>query len=173
MHVFGLMMASLSTKYYQFILSQGICSPIGASIIFYAALSSTSTWFNRRRALAIGIVASGSSLGGVIFPIMVERLVNEVGFGWTMRISAFLVLGMLVVANLTVRSRIPPQKKPLILMEFITPFGEAAYSLVALASFLFFFGLFLPFTYVILQGQSIGMSVTLAGYLIPILNAAR
>ena len=34
MHVFGLMMASLSTKYYQIILSQGICSPIGICCLF-------------------------------------------------------------------------------------------------------------------------------------------
>ena len=40
LHVFGLMMASISTRYYEFILSQGIVSPIGASIIFYSGQSS-------------------------------------------------------------------------------------------------------------------------------------
>lgn len=30
-HVFGLMMASLSTKYYQFFLAQSICSALGAA----------------------------------------------------------------------------------------------------------------------------------------------
>ena len=34
-HVFGLMMTSLATEYYQFILAQGICSALGASMIFY------------------------------------------------------------------------------------------------------------------------------------------
>lgn len=33
-HVFGLMMASISTEYYQILLSQGVCSAIGASAIF-------------------------------------------------------------------------------------------------------------------------------------------
>lgn len=33
-HVFGLMMASISTQYYQLLLSQGICSAIGAAAIF-------------------------------------------------------------------------------------------------------------------------------------------
>ena len=172
LHVFGLMMTSLSTEYYQFILSQGICSPIGASAVFYAAFNSVPTWFFRRRALAFGIVASGSSLGGVIFPIMVERMVNSIGFGWTMRTCAFLILAMLIIGNLTVRSRIAPTKRPFKLMDFVTPFAELPFLLVTAGGFCFFFGLFIPFTFVILQGQSLGMSPDLAGYLIPILNAA-
>ena len=67
-HVLGLMMASVSSKYYQFLLSQGVCSPLGSSATFYAAINSGSTWFSKRRALALGIESSGSSLGGVIFP---------------------------------------------------------------------------------------------------------
>ena len=67
-HVFGLMMVSLSSQYYQFLLAQGLCSALGASAIFYAANNSIATWFFRRRALAFGIVSSGSSLGGVIMP---------------------------------------------------------------------------------------------------------
>lgn len=34
LHVFGLMMASISTQYYQVLLSQGVCSAIGVSLIF-------------------------------------------------------------------------------------------------------------------------------------------
>ncbi|KAI9822327.1 MAG: hypothetical protein M1827_000045 [Pycnora praestabilis] len=170
-HVFGLMMTSISTEYYQFFLAQGVCSPLGASAIFYPAMSTVSTWFFKRRALAFGIMASGSSLGGVIFPIMVERLVTEVGFGWTMRISAFLILALMITANLTVKSRLPPQPKPLNIMDFITPLTETPFRIVAIASFLFFFGIFLPFDYVILQAQANGMSTNLSGYLLAILNA--
>jgi MFS family permease len=45
MHVFGLMMASLSTKYYQFVLSQSVCSGIGASLIFGPAMTAVSSPF--------------------------------------------------------------------------------------------------------------------------------
>lgn len=38
-HVFGLMMTSLSKKYYQFLLSQAVCSAIGASCVFYPAFT--------------------------------------------------------------------------------------------------------------------------------------
>ncbi|KAL8705536.1 MAG: hypothetical protein Q9201_001353 [Fulgogasparrea decipioides] len=170
-HVFGLMMASLSHEYYQFILSQGVCSPIGASMIFYPAMSSTGTWFFKRRALALGIMAAGSSLGGVILPIMVDKIIDRSGFAWAMRSVAFLLLGLLIYANLTVRSRLPPSPKPWSLLEFVRPLQEMPVLLVVSASFLFFFGMFLPFTFVILSAQHDGMSANLAFYLIPILNA--
>jgi MFS family permease len=144
LHVFGLMMISICTKYYQFILAQGICSPLGASMIFYPSVSAVTTWFFRNRALALGITASGSSLGGVILPIMVERLVREVGFGWTIRISAFLILGLLVIANLTIKSRIPPQPRKFDIMDFVQPLRELPFVVVTLANFLFFFGKVYP-----------------------------
>jgi len=81
LHVFGLMMTSLSSEYYQFILAQGICSPIGACLLFFATVTSSMTWFFKWRALAFGIVAAGSSLGGVILPIMVAKLIPQIGFG--------------------------------------------------------------------------------------------
>lgn len=42
MHVFGLMMLSISSKYYQIMLSQSICSGIGSSLIFSPALTAVS-----------------------------------------------------------------------------------------------------------------------------------
>ena len=67
-HIFGLMMASLSSEYYQLFLAQSICSALGASAIFYAGTNSVGTWFFKNRAFALGIISSGSSLGGVIIP---------------------------------------------------------------------------------------------------------
>ncbi|KAF2455321.1 putative MFS monocarboxylate transporter [Lineolata rhizophorae] len=170
-HIFGLMMTSLADEYYQFILAQGVCSPIGASMIFYCAMASIPTWFFRRRALAFGIIASGSSIGGVVMPIMVQHIIPEVGFAWSMRITAFLILFLMTIANLTVRSRLPPQPKPFNILEFITPFAEIPFVLLSLGAVLFFFGMFLPINYIIVYGLQQGMSANLAQYLVPILNA--
>ena len=43
LHVFGLMMTSISKKYYQLLLSQAICSSIGASMVFYPAFNCVSS----------------------------------------------------------------------------------------------------------------------------------
>lgn len=173
LHVFGLMMTSLGSQYYQFFLAQSVCSAAGASAIFYASMNAVSTWFLKKRATAIGIIASGSSLGGVVLPIMVTKLIPQVSFGWAMRAVAFIILGLLVVANATIKSRLTHTKKPFHMMEFVTPLREPPFLLLALASFFFFFGTFLPYNFLILQGQTQGMSRDLSNYLIPILNAAR
>ena len=108
----------------------------------------------------------------VIFPIMIERIIAEHGFPWAMRAAAFLILGLLVYANFTVKSRLPPMPKAWAFMDFITPFTELPYFLTVFAAFVFFFGMFLPFTFIILSAQYNGMSANLAGYLLAVLNAA-
>ena len=53
-------------------------------------------------------------------------------------------------------------------MEFVTPFKEVPFSLTVFAAFLFCFGIFLPFNFVILSAEYNGMSANLAGYLIAV-----
>ncbi|KAL5090228.1 hypothetical protein Trisim1_004748 [Trichoderma cf. simile WF8] len=172
LHVFGLMMTSLSKEYYQILLSQSICSAIGCSFLFYAPIAALGTWFRVHRALAFGIVTAGSSLGGVVLPIMVERLVVRVGFGWAMRSTAFLFLGLLIIGNLTVKSRLPPPGRKFDAKEFVTPFAERPFALLTAAGFMIYLGAFLPFTFIIVQAKAEGMSTRLADYLVPIINAA-
>ncbi|KAJ5519643.1 hypothetical protein N7463_000096 [Penicillium fimorum] len=172
LHVFGIMMTSVSTEYYQFLLAQGICSPLGASFVFSSALSCTATWFDKRRALAFGIVSSGSSLGGVVFPVLLSRLLPTIGFGWSLRISGFIVLALLIIANLTVRSRIKNVPRPVKLSDYTSPFSEVPFVLLTLASCCGFFAMFVPISYIVLEAQEDGINRDLAGYLLTILNAA-
>lgn len=111
-------------------------------------------------------------MGGVILPIMVNHLLPRIGFGWAMRSVAFLMLGLLTIGNLTIKSRIPPTRRPLKLMDFFTPFAEMPYLLLALSGFFIYIGDFLPFNFLIVQAKASGMSDNLAGYMVPILNAA-
>ncbi|CAK7233211.1 hypothetical protein SCUCBS95973_008517 [Sporothrix curviconia] len=172
LHVLGLMMASLSSKYYQLFLSQGVCSPLGCSMLFFPAMNSCISWFLKRRALAFGVIASGASLGGVIFPIIVTRLVPTIGFAWTMRVCAFLILALLVVGNACITCRLRPRKAGVTLHEFLAPLSETPYRLLAAASFCGYLGLFVPISYIVVQSAAVGMNTDLQGYMVPILNAA-
>ncbi|KAI4653494.1 hypothetical protein J4E93_001260 [Alternaria ventricosa] len=171
-HVLGLMMTSLCTEYWQFILAQGICSPLGLNCIFQAGTSTIPTWFLKKRGLAYGVMAAGSGLGGIIFPIMATHLIPEIGYGWTMRTFGFLILGMMTIAFFTVKSRLPPQPRTLEFKVFVEPFRDIRFVLLTIASFLFFMGLFIPINFIEVQAMAAGMSTSLAGYLLAILNAA-
>ena len=167
------MMTSLSSQYYQFILAQGLLASLGSSAAFNGAMSSVISWFFRRRAAALGIMVSGSSVGGVVLPIMLDRLTARVGFPWAMRAVAFLFLGLLAVACATVKCRLPPRPRPVVLADYVQPLSEPAFALTVAAGFFFYFGMFLPFNYLIVQAQEAGADPALVPYIIPILNAFR
>jgi MFS family permease len=93
------------------------------------------TYFRKRRAIAGGLAIAGSSLGGVIFPIMVVHLLPKVGFGWTMRICAFLILGLLIITNLTVSSYLRHAPKPFNLSQYLGPMREINFVLMCTGSF--------------------------------------
>ena len=103
---------------------------------------------------------------------MVEHLVRSVGFGWAMRSTAFLILGLLVVGNIFLKSRLPPPKRQFHVVEFLVPFTEVPFLLLTIGSFFIYLGGFLPFNFIIAQARADGMSSELAGYLVPIINAA-
>jgi MFS family permease len=88
LYVLGLFMASISTEYYQFILAHGVCVGLGMGIMFSASVSTLSHHFgnSRWRGLVYGVQASGSSVGGIVFPIVARSLFPTVGFGWTVRV---------------------------------------------------------------------------------------
>lgn len=136
------------------------------------AVNCAGSWFNRKCGAALGIAFTGSSIGGVVFPIMVSRLIPEVGFGWTMRICAFLILFLLIIANLTIRPYYPPRPHKVTKAEFIKPLTEIPFVLLLIGFCIFSFGFYIPLNYLPLQALSAGMSTHLAQYLVPILNAA-
>ncbi|KFY35194.1 hypothetical protein V494_06124 [Pseudogymnoascus sp. VKM F-4513 (FW-928)] len=172
LHVFGLLMASISTKYYQLLLSQGVCSAIGASLVFLPSLTCIVGYFDKRRSTAFGIVASGSSAGGVVFPIMVSRLIDKIGFPWAMRATALLIFVVLVTTNLTVKSRIPLNPSPFSIKEYLIPFKRVTFALTSFGNILFAFGSFVPMAYLVVQAVSVGMDKRLAQNLVAIVNGS-
>ncbi|KAI2631497.1 MFS general substrate transporter [Hypomontagnella submonticulosa] len=170
-YIFGLMMLSLSTQYYQILLSQSIVSAVGMSAVFNSAMNSVMGWFFKKRAAALGIMVSGSSLGGVVLPIMMEHLIPRIGFAWTMRTLGFMFLALCGFACATIKSRLPPRKKPFNIDDYVRPLHEPAFVCIILAGFFFFWGMFLPFNYIELQARQQGIDPAIIPYLLPIINA--
>ncbi|KAJ0412993.1 major facilitator superfamily domain-containing protein [Aspergillus carlsbadensis] len=171
LHVFGLMMTSLSTEYYQLLLSQGLCSAIGVSMIFQPSVTCAAGWFTKNRGAAFGILFTGSSIGGIVLPILVTHLIRTTGFAWAMRTCAFVMLFLLIITNLTVRPFTPPKPRSVSRTELARPLREPQFLLLTAGMFLFTYGFYVPINYLPVQALEAGMSADLVQYLIPILNA--
>jgi hypothetical protein len=137
-------------------------------------LNVVATWFTKRRGLAFGIAFTGSSTGGTVFPIMVRHLIDELGYPWAMRICAFTILALLIIANLTVRARTAPSPQPALgIKQFFAPLLEPVFGLTSLGCFIFQFGLLVPINYIVVEALAQGMSTSMANYLVSILNGSR
>ncbi|KAI0180670.1 major facilitator superfamily domain-containing protein [Hypoxylon sp. FL1284] len=169
--VFGLMMLSLSTEYYQIFLSQAVCCGIGMGLIFHGAVNSISTWFRRRRGLAVGLASSGSGVGGVVMPIMFDHLTDELGFPWTVRIIGFMILGMQIIAIFTVRSRLGRNRRTVKLVQFIQPFRDPSFVTNSIACLFGMLGMLIPFDFLKTSAEVSGLPSNLTTYILPIVNA--
>jgi len=97
-------MTSLCTQYWQLMLAQGLLLGISMSLVFCPPLGVVLRHMPHRRGLALGLTIGGSSIGGVIWPIMLEQLLvrDGVSFGWTLRAVGFKMIPLLAFACLTV-----------------------------------------------------------------------
>lgn len=157
LEVFSIFMTSLCTEYWQLFLAQGIGQGIGCGLMFCPTIALMPTYFTRKRALAIGITASGSATGGLIFPAVVMRLLPQVGFGWTVRVLGFISLATLTPCLVFLKQRLPPRRSgPLVEWG---AFRELPYTLFAIGMFLNFWGIYIGFFYIGSFGRNmIGVS---------------
>ncbi|KAL0254790.1 hypothetical protein SLS55_009314 [Diplodia seriata] len=165
----GIFMTSLCSQYWQLFLAQGVCTGLGNGLMFCPTVALVATYFSKNRALAIGLTASGSATGGLIYPSMVRQLLPQVGFGWTIRILGFVSLATSAVTIALFKVRLPPRPSgPLIDM---SAFKELTYCLFCLGMFLNFWALYFVFYYISAFSRDIvGLPYTDSLNLLLILN---
>lgn len=168
--VFGHMMLSLCTTYWQTLLAQGFFIGIGAGCLYIPSIAIMPSYFSTKIGLAMGISASGSSTGGIIYPIMFYKLIDQVGFGWSVRILGFTALATLLIPIFVMKMRVKPPKVRSIIDW--TAFTDLPYMLFTLGCIIGFIGLYVGFFYTSYYGQATGLTNdSLSFYLVPILNA--
>ena len=127
-------------------------------MIFGPTLGILGHWFKKKRGLALGLCAVGSSIGGTVFPIASRTLIKRVGYGhpflwfiyadarctrfpWTMRILGFILILVLGLANIVLDRRLPPKNVSGGLFN-LRAFKSAPFSIYCLSGFVAFLGLY-------------------------------
>ena len=61
--VVGMSLTSISTQYWQLMLSQGVLVGLGNGCLFIPSFAVLPQYFEQKRALAVGVAQAGSALG--------------------------------------------------------------------------------------------------------------
>lgn len=165
----------ISKEYWHFILDFSLIAGLASSLLFNASICSIGHFFLERRANATGLAANGGSVGGVVFPLMLQSLFPKVGWAWSTRILGFVILLLCIIANLLVRGRLPQKKRAPIsdLLPNFRIFLDGTGALAATTAAIFFaeWGLFAPITYLPLAQMHYGVSEAFSYQIIAIFNS--
>lgn len=142
----SIIISSRPYYYWQLFIAQGICKGLGDGLIFCPTVALVATYFSKRRASAMACAASGGATGGMIFPLIAQQLLPRLGFAWTVRVMAFVILFNSTIALSLTRLRLPArQTGPLVEWG---AFRERRYALFCLAMFFNVWALFFAYFYV-------------------------
>jgi predicted MFS family arabinose efflux permease len=106
----------------------------------------------------------------VIYPIVVYKLLPEVGFGWTARIIGFLALGTCAISIAVLRQRIKAPKRRILFDP--KAFLEPPFFFFTISLFFGLMGLYIPSFFI--QSFAVEKGIItgeLSAYVLPILNA--
>ncbi|KAK3690506.1 major facilitator superfamily domain-containing protein [Podospora appendiculata] len=170
-YVSGIMMMSLCSKYWQLMLTQGLLMGVSMGLLTLPAMASVSQFFDKKRAAALGIAVSGSSIGGIVFPILLAKMLHgsSLGFGWSVRLTGFIIVPFMLFACATIRARLPARTTTFFIGR---AWKEPRFTFLVASTFCMFLGMFTPLFFVPTYAVSRGMDATLASYLLAIVNGA-
>jgi len=169
--VLSMFLMGVCTQFWHFVLVFGVLSGVGTSLVFTPAVSAIGHWFLVGRGNATGIAATAGAIGGIIFPLMLQRLFDEIGFAWATRILGFIFAGACALAVVFIKARLPPKPGGSVMPDFRI-FRDVAFLLTTFGTFFEEWGLFIPISYLTSYCLSSGAFTPAFSYqIIAIFNA--
>ncbi|TVY47233.1 putative transporter MCH2 [Lachnellula cervina] len=101
----GLLGASWASKIWHLFLSQGLAFGFGMGFLFVSSVGVVPQWFTTKRSFANSIASSGSGLGGVMYSLATNAMIQSIGLAWAFRILAIVSCVVNVISTLLIRDR--------------------------------------------------------------------
>ncbi|KXJ85301.1 major facilitator superfamily domain-containing protein [Microdochium bolleyi] len=170
-YLVAIMLLSLCTEYWHVMLVQGVLMGLCQGMLQLPAMAAASQWFDRRRATALGVVVAGSSVGGIVLPVVVAKLLNDssLGFGWTVRVVGFIMMPFIAFASFAVVPRVSGRKTDFWMLKV---FRNKQFMIIIGSFALCLIGMFTPLFFLPTYAVSRGVDPALAGYLLAVVNGA-
>jgi len=176
--VFGVMMLSLATEYYQIMLTQGVAVGIGSGIVYPPSITLVAATFGSKyRGLAVSFATCGTTIGGIVFPILLDHLLPSLGFAWATRVLGFMTLVIFLAGLALILPGIPDTKthetetrRRLVDLGALT---EPVFVIMCLGIFFLWIAYWVPFFLIPTYAEfGLGASSSLAFYLLVVANAS-
>ncbi|KAJ5455502.1 major facilitator superfamily domain-containing protein [Penicillium daleae] len=99
--IFGLSLiaASFGTALWHFQVTQGLLLGIGTCLSFVVPVTVAPSWFANHRGLAMGIILSGTGIGGLVWAPALQACVDGIGFRNSLRLTGALSFALISTAS--------------------------------------------------------------------------
>ncbi|OOF90663.1 hypothetical protein ASPCADRAFT_178629 [Aspergillus carbonarius ITEM 5010] len=99
--VFGLslVLASFGSRLWHYELAQGLLNGIGTCLCYMVPVTIAPTWFTHHRGLAMGIILSGTGVGGLVWAPALTACVDNLGYRNTLRMTGALSFALISIAS--------------------------------------------------------------------------
>lgn len=101
----ALLLAAFSKKLWQIYLTQGLLISFGLAFLFIPAMTLIPQWFRKKRSVASGIGTGGSGLGGIVFNLGMQRIVEVRGVKWALIAQCIICSSLSTIALILTRTR--------------------------------------------------------------------
>lgn len=72
---------------------------------FVCSVGIVPQWFSKRRSFANSIAAAGSGIGGLMYSLATQAMIDSIGLGWAFRVLAILAFAVNTLCAVLIRDR--------------------------------------------------------------------
>ncbi|OBA21615.1 MFS general substrate transporter [Metschnikowia bicuspidata var. bicuspidata NRRL YB-4993] len=112
----GFLALSFSLLIVAFLFSLSLCLGTAHALAIPPLVSLLSHWFLVHRGKALGLASLGGSVGGTIWPLVLQALYGSVGYAWAIRVVGAVAVCLLAASvflvelRFTLRTHSPPEQ---------------------------------------------------------------
>ncbi|KAF4002937.1 Major Facilitator Superfamily protein [Saccharomyces cerevisiae] len=100
----ALLLAAFSVTLWEIYLTQGVLIGFGLAFIFIPSVTLIPLWFRNKRSLASGIGTAGSGLGGIVFNLGMQSILQKRGVKWALIAQCIICTSLSTIALMLTRT---------------------------------------------------------------------
>ncbi len=167
----GLALTSRVDSVYVGYVTYGLGVGLGGGLIATPMYATAGGWFIRRRALAMGVVASGNGLGTLLLVPLAEKLIDAHGWRRAYVLLGLIDLGLFGLAALALRRPPGAMPPPPALAHMRSIARIPAFRVLFATGLLFSVSLFIAFAFIVDFATDDGVTASRAALLVAIVGA--